>query len=85
MDHATPTSLKDAEQSVEGPKVKAQPFIPTPATCHRRGHPSQGPHPWRVAQGAGCLPKDAFGPLERDRLFINELAKQPVAELRVAC
>ena len=29
--------------------------------------------------------RDAFGQLERDHLFINELAKQLVAELRAAC
>ena len=30
-------------------------------------------------------PKDAFGQLEHDQQFINELAKQLVAELRMAC
>ena len=44
--------------------------------------PSQGPHPRRVAQG---YPRDASGQPERGQLFINELAKQLVAELRAAC
>ena len=30
-------------------------------------------------------PTDAFGELERDQLFINDLAKQLVVELRAAC
>ena len=30
-------------------------------------------------------PRDASGQLERDQLFINDLAKQLVAELRTAC
>ena len=34
-------------------------------------------HLWKVAQ-------DASGQLERDQQFINELAKQPVVELRMA-
>ena len=29
---------------------------------HRGGHPSQGPHPWRVAQGAGWLPSRCIWP-----------------------
>ena len=32
-----------------------------------------------------AYPKDASGQLERDQQFIDELAKQLVAELRVAC
>ena len=30
-------------------------------------------------------PADASGQLERDQLFINDLSKQLVAELRAAC
>ena len=60
----------------------------TEATFHghsqRGGHPSQGPHPQRVAQGAG-YPRVACGQPERDQLFINDLAKQLVAELHAAC
>ena len=29
---------------------------------HKGGHPSQGPHPWRVAQGAGWLPSKCIWP-----------------------
>ena len=38
---------------------------------------------WRkVSDG---YPRDASGQLERDQLFINDLAKQLVVELRAAC
>ena len=29
---------------------------------HKGGHPSQGPHPWRVAQGIGWLPRRCIWP-----------------------
>ena len=38
---------------------------------------------WRKVPD-GC-PTDASGQLERDQLFINDLAKQLVVELRAAC
>ena len=38
---------------------------------------------WRKMRD-GC-PRDASGQLERDQLFINDLSKHLVAELRAAC
>ena len=38
-----------------------------------------------VESVASGYPRDASGQLERDQLFINDLAKQLVAELRAAC
>ena len=68
---------------MEGLEAKAQPSMPTPATkedtCPKvliRGE-------WRKVPDAD--PEDAFGQLHRDQKFINELVKQLVAELRVAC
>ena len=55
--HATFGPLKDAEQSVEALEAKAHPSMPTLAK-----EESQGPHLWRVAQGAGWLPKRCIGP-----------------------
>ena len=82
---ATPTSLVGKEalaaQRVEGPQAKAQPSIATPTeedTCPRllvRGE-------WhKVPDG---YPRDASGQF-LDQVFINDLAKQLVVELRAAC
>ena len=61
--HATPTPLKDAEQSAEGPEAKAQPSMPTPAT--EEPSPKALIHgEWRKVLAAN--PKDAFDQLECD-------------------
>ena len=83
---ATPTPLEGkeacAEQSVESPEAKTQPSMATPE--------EEDTYPkvlirreWRKVPGG--YPRDASGQLERDQLFINDLAKQLVAELRAAC
>ena len=71
---------------MEGPEAKAQPSIATLAieedTCPKvliRGE-------WRKVRRCWiATPKDAYGQLECDEQFINELAKQPVVDLHVAC
>ena len=74
---ATPTPLEgkeaSAEQSVESPEARTQPSTPTPL-IHGE---------WRKVPD-GYL-RDASRQLECDQLFINDLAKQLVAELRAAC
>ena len=83
---ATPTPLEgkeaSAEQSVEGPETKAQPSMATPT--EEDTSPKVLIHgEWRKVPDG--YPRDAFGQLERDELFINDLAKQLIAELRAAC
>ena len=83
---AAPTALKgkeaSAEQSVESLEAKTQPSMATPTkedTCPKvliRGE-------WRKVPDG--YPRDVSGQLERDQLFINDLAKQLVAELRAVC
>ena len=68
---------------VEGPKAKAQPSIPNPATEEDNRPKVLIRGEWHKVPDA--YPKDAFGHVERDQRFINELAKQLVAELQVAC
>ena len=71
--HATPTPLKDAEQSVEYPEAMAQPSMTTPAT-------GEDTCPKVIICGEchkvpDADPKDASGQLECDQQLINELAK----------
>ena len=83
---ATPTPLegKEAsdEQSVESSEARLQPSMATPTEKDTRlkvlicGE-------WRKVPD-GYL-GDASSQLERDHLFINDLSKQLVAELRAAC
>ena len=70
-----------AEQSMESPEARPQPSMATPT--------EEAPRPkvlirgeWRKVPDG--YPRDASGQLERDQLFINDLAKQLVAELRAA-
>ena len=84
--HATPTPLEgkeaSAEQSVESPEAETQPYMATPTKEDTR--PKVLIHgEWRnVPDG---YPRDASGRLERDQLFINDVAKRLVAQLRAAC
>ena len=84
---ATPTPLEgkeaSAEQSVESPEARPQPSMATP-TEEEDTHPKvliRGE--WRKVPDG--YPADACGQLERDQLFIDDLCKQLVAELRAAC
>ena len=83
---ATPTPLEgkeaSAEQTLESPEARPQPSMATPTK--EDTHPKVLiPGEWRrVPDG---YPADASGQLERDQLFINDLSKQLVAELRAAC
>ena len=81
---ANPTPFEgkeaSAEQSVEGREAKMQPSMATSTKedtrpkVHIRGE-------WRK----DGYPRDASGQLECGQFFINELAKQLVAELCAAC
>ena len=66
--HATPTPLKDAEQSVEGPQAKAQPSMPTGATEDTRPKVLIRGE-WRKVPDA--YPKDAPGQLELQLLVAS--------------
>ena len=83
---ATPTPLKgkeaSAEQSVERPGARPQPFMATP-TEEDTGPKVLIRGEWRKVPDG--YPADASGQLERDQLFINDLSKQLLAELRAAC
>ena len=83
---ATPTPLKgkeaSTEQSMEGPEAKVQPSVATPIKEDTRPKVLIRGE-WRKVLD-GYL-RDASSQLERDQLFINDLAKQLVAELRAAC
>ena len=67
---------------MESPEAKPQPSMATPTeedTCPKvliRGE-------WRKVPNG--YPADASGRLEHEQLFINDLSKQPVAELHAAC
>ena len=81
---ATPTPLKgkeaSTEQSVESPEARPQPSMATPIEEDAR--------PKVLIRGEwrkDGYPRDASGELECDQLFINDPAKQLVAELRGAC
>ena len=83
---ATPTPLQgkeaSAEQSVESPEARPQPSMATPTEEDTR--PKVLIHgEWRKVPDG--YPADAFGRMERDQVFINDLSKQLVAELRAAC
>ena len=85
--HATATPLKgkdaSSKQHVEGPEVKAQPFIATAATEEDTRPKVLIHREWRKVPDG--YPKDASCYLERDQQFIHELAKQLVVELHEAC
>ena len=74
---ATPTLLKGEDVETRG-SVQAA-FTPLKGTrpkvliCGK----------WRKVPDS--YPKDASGRLEHDQPFINDLAKQPLVEFRVAC
>ena len=77
-----PLKGKDAstEQSVGGPEAKAQPSMASLATKEETRPKVLIRGQWRKVPSDG-YPKDASSQLERDQQFINELAKQLVAEL----
>ena len=81
---ATPTPPEgkeaSAEQSVESPEARPQPSMATP-TEEEDTRLIHGQ--WRKVPDG--YPADASGQLECDQLFINDLSKQLVAELRAAC
>ena len=83
---ATPTPLEgkeaSAEQSMESPEARTPPSMATPTEEDTRPKVLIRGKWRKVLDG---YPRDAFGQPERDQLFINELAKQLVAELRAAC
>ena len=79
----TPNPVKNAKQSAEGPEAKVQPSLPTPAT-------EEDSYPKVLIRGKSrkvpdAYPKDVSGQLDCNQRFINELAKQLVAELLLAC
>ena len=83
---ATPTPLEgkeaSAEHNVESSEARPLPSMATPTeedTCPKVLICGE----WRMVPDGD--PTDASGQPERDQLFINDLAKQLVAELRAAC
>ena len=79
----TPLEGKEAsaEQSMESPQAMTQPSMATPT--QEDTHPKVFIHgEWRKVPDG--YPRDASGQLERDQLFINDLAKQLLAELCAA-
>ena len=82
---ATPTPLEgkeaSAEQIVESPEARPQPSMATSTEEDTRPKVLIRGEWRKVPDG---YPTDACGQLERDQLFINDLAKQLVAELRAA-
>ena len=82
---ATPTPLEgkeaSAEQTVESPEAKPQPSMASPTEEDARPKVLICAERRKVPDG---YPTDAFGQLERDQLFINDLSKQLVAELHAA-
>ena len=84
---ATPTPLEgkeaSAEQSVESPEPRPQPSVATPTEEEDRRPKVPICREWRKVPDG--YPANAFGQLERDQLFIDDLSKQLVAELRAAC
>ena len=83
---ATPTPLEgkeaSAEQSVESSEARLQPSMATPTEEDTRPKVLIRGEWRKVPDG---YPADASGQLERDQLFINDLSKQLVVELRAAC
>ena len=83
---ATPTPLEgkeaSAEQGMESPEAKPQPSMATPTEEDTRPKVLIRGEWRKVPDG---YPADASSQLERDQLFINDLSKQLVAELRAAC
>ena len=84
---ATPTPLEgkeaSAEQSVESPEARPQPSVDTPTEEEDTRPKVLIRGEWRKVPDG--YPADASGQLERDQLFIDDLCKQLVAELRAAC
>ena len=83
---ATPTPLegKEAflEQSVESSEARLQPSMATPMEEDIRPKVLIRGEWRKVPDG---YPVDASGQLERDQLFVDDLPKPLVAELRAAC
>ena len=81
---ATPLEGKEAsaEQSMESPEARLQPCMATPTKENTRPKVLVRGE-WRMVLDGN--PGDASSQLERDQIFINDLAKQLVAELRAAC
>ena len=84
---ATPTPLEgkeaSAEQSVESPEARPQPSMATPTEeGDTRPKVLIRGESRKVLDGYSA---DASGQLECDQLFIDDLSKQLVAELRTAC
>ena len=83
---ATPTPLEgkeaSAEQNVESLEARLQPSMATPTEEDNRPKVLIRGEWRKVPDG---YPVDASGQLEHDQLFINDLSKQLVAELRAAC
>ena len=67
---------------MESPEARLQPSMATPTKENTRPKVLIRGE-WRKVHDG--YPVDASGQLERDQLFINDLAKQLVAELRTAC
>ena len=68
---------------MESPEARPQPSMATPTE-------EEDTRPKVLIRGEWCkvpdgCPADAFGQLERDQLFIDDMSKQLVAELRAAC
>ena len=84
---ATPTPLEgkeaSAEQSVESPEARPQPSVDTPTEEEDTRPKVLIRGEWRKVPDG--YPADASGQLERDQLFIDDLCKQVVPELRAAC
>ena len=72
-----------AEQSVESPEARPQPSMATPTEEEDTRPKVLICGEWRKVPDG--YPADASGQLERDQLFIDDLSKQLVAELRAAC
>ena len=84
---ATPTPLKgkeaSAEQSVESPEARPQPSVDTPTEEEDTRPKVLIRGEWRKVPDG--YPADASSQPERDQLFINDLCKLLVKELRAAC
>ena len=84
---ATPTPLEgkeaSAEQSMESPEAKPQPSMATAE--EEEDTRSKVLIRGELRKVPDGYPVDASGQLERDQLFIDDLSKQLVAELRAAC
>ena len=68
---------------MESPEARLQPSVDTPTEEEDTRPKVLIPEEWgKVPDG---YPADASGQLERDQLFIDDLCKQLVKELRAAC